>query len=136
MSLSFFEIAGDTVVVQVNGAANDKWYQGHVHFVREAEVALRFHGSFPKHGSVQCDVRFQVNRLPLRRQHQALCTNQYAPQLLFPQKTHVAASTTTPSEPSVTFYDPKIANNPRQVQAIKHILALPSTSHPFIIFGP
>jgi helicase MOV-10 len=122
--------------VQVNGAEDDRWYQGHVHLVREAEVALRFHGSFPKLPSVQCDVRFQVNRLPLRRQHQALCANHYAPQLLFPQQAHVATSTTTLSDHSMSFYDRKIANNPRQVQAINHILALPSTSTPFIIFGP
>lgn len=120
----------------MNGAALDKWYEGHVHYVRQAEVALCFHGSFPKNGTQQFDVRFQVNRVPLRRQHQALCANQYAPHLLFPGPTHVAFSMTTSTVPSITLCDRKIEKNPRQFQAIKHILALPQTSAPFIIFGP
>ncbi|KAH9983175.1 P-loop containing nucleoside triphosphate hydrolase protein [Russula compacta] len=87
-------IIGDTVLAQMNGAAHDRWYEGHVHYLRQAEVALRFHGSFPKDGTQQFDVRFQVNRVPLRRQHQALRANHYAPHLLFPGPTHARTGKT------------------------------------------
>ena len=86
----------------------------------------------------QLDVRFQLNRVTLRRQHQALCLNHRAPHLLFPSPTHVALPPGTLSQLSINLYDPKIANNARQFRAIKHILSLPptATSGPFIIFGP
>jgi helicase MOV-10 len=126
-------IPGDTILAQINGSLDDKWYEGHVHYVHEAEVGLRFNNAFHKHAMEQLDVRFQLNRVTLRRQHQALCAPQHAGHLLFPSPTHVALAR---PELSVTLYDPKIANNPRQFGAIKHILSLPSTSGPFIIFGP
>jgi len=75
-------------------------------------------------------------RVPLRRQHQALRANHHVPHLLFPQATHAAVSTATLSRQSISLYDRKIGNNPRQLQAIKQILALPPKSPPFIIFGP
>jgi helicase MOV-10 len=84
----------------------------------------------------QLDVRFQLNRVTLRRQHQALYADHRAPHLLFPASTHVALSSRTLSKVSINLYDPKITNNPRQFRAIKQILSLPATSGPFIIFGP
>jgi helicase MOV-10 len=129
-------ISGDTILVQMNGAANDRWYEGHVHFVHEAEVALRFHRSFPKNVTQQrFDVRFQLNRMPLRRQHQALRVVHHAVHLLFPLSTYIQSRTSS-TRNRLTLYDQKIANNPRQLGAIQRILALPSTSAPFIIFGP
>ncbi len=131
-------ILGDTILAKINESselADDKWFEGHVHYVHEAEVGLRFHYSFQEHAVAQeLDVRFQLNRVTLRRQHQALCANHYAPHLLFPP-THEAPLSTSADLP-VTLYDPKIANNVRQLQAVRQILSLPSTSAPYIIFGP
>lgn len=121
----------------MNRAVNDTWYEGHVHYVYEAEVALCFHRSFPRDAAQQrFDVRFQLNRVTLRRQHQALRAIPHAPHFLFPLPTHVAQSTTILSGNTRTLYDRKIANNPRQSWAIERILTLPPTSAPFIIFGP
>ncbi|KAI0293936.1 P-loop containing nucleoside triphosphate hydrolase protein [Russula brevipes] len=129
-------IIGDAILVKPSGAAGDKWFQGHVHYVRESEVALRFHQSFPKNATQPFDVRFQLGRIPIRRLHQSICDKHYPPHLLFPQQSHVVVSTRSLSRLSITLYDRKIANNTRQLQAIKQILTLPSTSAPFIIFGP
>jgi len=30
-------IIGDTIAVKKSGGADDKWFEGHVHYVREAE---------------------------------------------------------------------------------------------------
>lgn len=130
-------ILGDTVLARISGAADDNWYEGHVHNIHEAEVGLRFHDTFPKDAETQdLDVRFQLNRVTLRRQHQALCAEHHAGHLVFPPTNVDAVSESTLSELSVTLNDPKIASNPRQFRAIKEILSLPSTSPPYIIFGP
>jgi helicase MOV-10 len=34
------------MLVQEQGVTTGRWFEGHVHIVRETEVALRFHGSF------------------------------------------------------------------------------------------
>jgi helicase MOV-10 len=128
-------VPGDTVLVQMNGAAHDTWYEGHVHYVMEAQVALRFHPSFPKDVIQQrFNVRFQLNRMPLRRIHQALRVVHQPNHLLFPRPTHVQS--TISSGNTLSLYDRKISNNPRQLSAIERILTLPPTSAPFIIFGP
>jgi helicase MOV-10 len=124
-------ILGDAVLAKTNDYTDDKWYEGHVHYVHETEVGLRFHHSFQKVATQLLDVRFQVNRVTLRRQHQALCAEHHATNLLFPP-THVAEL----SEIPITLIDPKIESNSRQLRAIKQILSSPSTSAPYIIFGP
>ncbi|KAI0293934.1 P-loop containing nucleoside triphosphate hydrolase protein [Russula brevipes] len=129
-------LIGDIVLVKENGTMEDEWFEGHVHTVGHEEVGLWFHHSFPGHESRQFDVRFQLNRTVLRRQHQALRAEHHAPRLLFPESADVPASKATSSKASLTFHDPKIENNPRQFQAVEQILALPSNSAPFIIFGP
>jgi helicase MOV-10 len=121
----------------MSGAEHDTWYEGHVHYVRELQVALRFHRSFPKDVTqLRFDVRFQLNRIPLRRQYQTLRAVHHALHLLFPRPTHAVQSTTILSGNIHTLHDRKIANNPRQLWAIERILTLPSMSAPFIIFGP
>jgi helicase MOV-10 len=132
-------IPGDTILAKINESselADDRWYEGHVHYVHEAEVGLRFHYSFQEAAAQELDVRFQLNRVTLRRQHQALCANHFAPHLLFPP-TH-EAPLSMPSDLPITLYDPKIGNNVRQLWAVRQILSLPSssTSAPYIIFGP
>lgn len=44
--LLIFSIQGDFIPVQEQNAKNDRWFQGHVHTIRKAEVGLRFHTSF------------------------------------------------------------------------------------------
>ncbi len=133
--VTYLGISGDTVLAKINGSEDDTWYEGHVHYVHETEAGLRFENSFQKQAATQSlDVRFQLNRVTLRRQHQALFANHHAPHLLFPL---TQATLSASPELSMTLYDRKIANNFRQFCAIKHIIGLPSTvSAPYIIFGP
>jgi helicase MOV-10 len=131
--VTWLGILGDTILAKISESGDDRWYEGHVHHVHEAQVALRFHRSFERDTATQpLDVRFQVNRVTLRRQHQALYAEHHAAHLLFPPAP-VAAS---PEPSDLTLNDPKIANNYRQFQAIKQILSLPAMSAPYIIFGP
>lgn len=121
-----------------HGWAKGHWFEGHVHFVRLLEVGLKFHESFPGHNdNMRYNIRFKLNRLPLRRQHEAL-SSAFAPsRILFPQTRDILKS-----RPVVTaelqdwVYNPLIAGNAEQLQAVASIVQLPIGHAPFIVFGP
>lgn len=104
--------------------------------MRSEEVALRFAPSFKGWTAARTySIRFNFNRYPLRRQHQALHRPFKDDRVFFPLSVHLkplAAST-----PNVQpLYNPIIQGNPAQLLAVKSILRLPPGSHPFIVYGP
>jgi helicase MOV-10 len=121
-------------MVQPQGGADDRWFEGVVHDVRSESVGVQFARSFrPSPGST-FSVRFTFNRVPLRRQHQALHRSFAQGRVLFPIEAHVrppASQNTT-----LALFNNTILTNPAQLLAVKTVLALPPASHPFIIFGP
>ncbi|EPQ53711.1 P-loop containing nucleoside triphosphate hydrolase protein [Gloeophyllum trabeum ATCC 11539] len=128
-------LVGDRILVQRHGSEKGHWYEGHVHFVHRDYVGLRFHGSFPGHNAAQLyNVRFKLNRIPLRRQHQALDAAIRGEHLFFPSASHIAgfAAATQPFTP----YNTIIASNPSQMQAIRSIMSMKPVSVPFVVFGP
>ncbi|KDQ59997.1 hypothetical protein JAAARDRAFT_125682 [Jaapia argillacea MUCL 33604] len=128
-------LVGDQIHFQRIGVGKDKWYEGHVHFVTKAEAGLRFHTSFSAHSpSQRYNVRFKLNRIPLRRQHEALDTALSVDRLFFPQQVHVLSL--NPPPPTMRVYNNLIATNPPQVRAVTSILRLKPGSTPFIVFGP
>ncbi|KAF7291981.1 RNA helicase [Mycena indigotica] len=77
-------VIGDFIRVKHTGSEDGPWYEGRVHQVHQNHVSLRFGDEFSTYRGNKFDVRFTLNRLPLRRMHQAL-TNKSNPQrLLFP----------------------------------------------------
>jgi hypothetical protein len=102
--------------------------------VRQADVGLRFHGSFPGGPSTLHHVRFKLQRIPLRRQHQALDIAFTAERLLFPKTVYVkpARSIVHRIEP----FNALVAGNAPQLTAVKAIVNLGRGSVPFILFGP
>ena len=106
-----------------------------MHFVHQYEVGLQFHESFGGWTSDQkYHVRFKLNRVPVRRQHQALDTAFTQSRILFPNSSHF--SMTPGPRPPNTFFNSLIRSNPPQITAITGILNAPPGSLPFIIFGP
>lgn len=135
-------LKGDRILVQKHGETQDHWFEGFVHVLNKAEVGLRFdrRGSFNKQWSENqlFHVRFKLNRIPFRRQHQALDTAFQEDRVLFPTVQHAIlvprvrwTSTIIPR-----FHSRVIATNPQQVQAVTSIAKLPPGSPTFIIFGP
>lgn len=53
--------------------------------------------------------------------------------VLFPLGHHIAF---TASEPTMRLYNPLIAANAPQLQAVKSIVGQPAGSLPFVVFGP
>ncbi|KAA1476102.1 P-loop containing nucleoside triphosphate hydrolase protein [Dentipellis sp. KUC8613] len=128
-------LVGDRILVQRQGVDTGKWFEGHVHFVRQMEVGLRFHGSFPVPGlSQQHHVRFKLNRIPVRRQHQALDTAFISERILFPTEAHLPTSTLAARR--IAPFDRNIATNINQMKAVVAMMSLPPGSPPFLLFGP
>ena len=110
-----------------------------MHVVRQKEVGLRFDASFHKHHSrgAVFNVRFKLNRYPLRRQHQALDAAFAPERILFPTKAHLeseAFPSTSHIKPFV--YNPQVAANEAQLQAVATIVEQEPGAVPYIIFGP
>ncbi|KAJ7054531.1 P-loop containing nucleoside triphosphate hydrolase protein [Mycena amicta] len=120
-------LVGDRILVQKQGAADSgRWFEGGVHVVRQKEVGIRFHYSFPTAApSDLFAVRFKLNRYPLRRQHLALDSAFSEDRVLFPVSRHVPA-TLFPTTQSMKI----------KLQAVVSIVKRPPGSVPFIIFGP
>lgn len=131
MSLS----AGDRIFVQEEGATDGRWFEGHVHVLRQVEVGLCFHNSFHRYGEGRkFQVRFRLNRIPSRRQHQAMDTVFVEDRVLFPSTRHLPQKLVTDS--SMKLLNNLVATNPRQRQAVKSIVHAAPGSLPFVVFGP
>jgi helicase MOV-10 len=129
---------GDRILVQQHGTTDGRWYEGHVHAIRQLEVLLCFHSSFNRHPEGQrFHVRFKLNRIPLRRQHQALGSAFTEDRILFPLATHLTpGAVPTPRTASIRLYNKLISSNPPQLQAVTSICNLSPGSPPFVLFGP
>ena len=122
--------------MQERGGIAGRWFDGHVHIVRETEVALRFHGSFRDYAPDRLfHVRFRLNRIPIQRQHQALDAVFTDDRVLFPLVRHLPSSG-PPSAPRLQLYNTLISSNECQLQAVVSVVAQRPGSLPFVIFGP
>ncbi|KAG6877586.1 hypothetical protein C0993_005916 [Termitomyces sp. T159_Od127] len=131
-------LVGDRILVQMKGSTQGHWFEGGVHAVRKEEVNLRFDRSFRGWSRDQLyNVRFKLNRYPIRRQHQALDSAFSEERVLFPEPKHLLIKT-YPKQTDVRLRpaNPLIGKNAPQLQAIISIVKQPPGSPPFIIFGP
>lgn len=121
--------------MQKSGENTGRWFEGRVHVVRQAEVGLKFHSSFGWSPYQRYTARFKLNRIPLRRQHQALDTVFDQPRVLFPEEEHLRTTSRIPTG-GIRVTNPHIATNVPQMQAVASIVKLPKGSLPFVVFGP
>lgn len=124
--------------MQEQGGTAGRWFEGHVHIVRETEVALRFHGSFRAYApGRQFHVRFRLNRIPVQRQHQAIDAVFTEDRLLFPFVKHLpSGEPPSASRSALKVYNTLISSNEHQLQAVVSVVAQRPGSLPFVIFGP
>ncbi|KAJ7034547.1 P-loop containing nucleoside triphosphate hydrolase protein [Mycena alexandri] len=129
-------LVGDRILVQKHGSTVGHWYEGGVHVVRKEEVGLKFNSSFRAKAADLFNVRFKLNRYPLRRQHLALDTVFTEDRVLFPLPLHVPNVPYPRPNRILKVFNPLIATNAPQLQAVTSILKRPPGSVPFVIFGP
>ncbi|RXW22216.1 hypothetical protein EST38_g3643 [Candolleomyces aberdarensis] len=127
-------LVGDRILVQVQSERSGRWFEGHVHVLRQNEVGLRFHTTFTGWSESKLyDIRFKLNRIVLRRQHQALDSAFEEDRVLFPEARHAGAIEYTWK---IAPYNPLIASNECQMDAVKSIVHQGPGGVPFIVFGP
>nr|VWP00270.1 Adenylate cyclase [Ganoderma boninense] len=128
---------GDAIKVQAADGSDERTYEGFVHDVYMETIRVSFHGSFKGVGR-RYNVSFQLNRIPLRRQHQALNSSPPNPQrFLFPTPGHEGLERALEhNEHPITLFNPLIGTNPAQLLAVKSILQLRPKSAPFGLWGP
>ncbi|KAJ6608247.1 P-loop containing nucleoside triphosphate hydrolase protein [Mycena sp. CBHHK59/15] len=131
-------LVGDRILVQKHGTALGHWFEGGVHTVRKEEVGLRFSASFRTASPAErFTVRFKLNRYPMRRQHQAMDTAFSEDRVLFPLSAHVPrVSYPTQARAQLRVFNPLIAANAPQLQAVVSIVRRAPGSVPFVVFGP
>ena len=125
---------GDRILVQEVDAPEGRWYEGYVHVVRQAEVGLRFHTSFGWSPTQRYHIRFKLNRIPVKRQHQAMDTVFTEDRVLFPVSKHILNP--RPKEMRINLFNLLIKDNPAQLRAVNCIVNQRAGSHPFVVFGP
>jgi helicase MOV-10 len=125
-------------LVQKRGEPSGRWFEGRVHVVRKEDVGLRFHMSFTGWTrSQRYKIRFKLNRVPLRRQHQALAMAFSPDRLLFPEEDHILdRNYRLQADVRLRPYNRFIGNNPLQLQAVISIAYQQPGSLPFAVFGP
>ncbi|KAH9930534.1 P-loop containing nucleoside triphosphate hydrolase protein [Epithele typhae] len=129
-------VVGDIILAQALRKADSTGptHRGFVHIVRNEDICVSFHSSFD--GASRYNIRFEYNRIPLRRQHQALSVPSLSAQrLLFPHLDDQGILS-TPQPDNITTFNPLVALNSAQLQAVKLIVSLQPVAPPFVIFGP
>ncbi|KAG8981810.1 hypothetical protein FRB90_006978, partial [Tulasnella sp. 427] len=115
-----------------------RWFEGRVHVVQEREVGLRFHERFTYIKGEPCEARFTVPRIPLRRMHLAVNSEFSPDRVLFPDSSHIL-NLRRPSPRAMKdmrVFNPQIASNPPQLEAVTAIVNRPPGGVPFVIWGP
>lgn len=130
-------LVGDYILVKHNDSTSTNWYKGCVHKVCANHVSLRFSSDFSTYKGIVFDVRFVLNRLPLRRAHQALVLKVDLTRLLFPKAEHIIAGPVTNDQiNAISPINRAIGGDLEQRTAVAAILNLRRGSMPFVIFGP
>lgn len=109
-----------------------------MHQVHQNHVSLRFGDEFSTYKGRKFDVRFTLNRLPLRRMHQALTNESRQARLLFPEAKHVAPKRRCSDDQlaAIVPINRLIGEDHEQLETVAAILNRPKGSVPFVVFGP
>ncbi|KAH7334376.1 P-loop containing nucleoside triphosphate hydrolase protein [Rhizoctonia solani] len=130
-------IVSDLVAIRkpaLNPNSKTPVYGGFVTEVQRSDVIMQLHGEFPHVVNQEWEVRFTVNRLVLRRMHDAISkTTSGSERLVFPGESHKKRRVPLPPRLSI---DRRFDSNERQRQAVEQIVGLGPGDIPFIIFGP
>ncbi|CAG7847798.1 Probable RNA helicase SDE3; AltName: Full=Silencing defective protein 3 [Serendipita indica DSM 11827] len=130
-------IIGDRILVKHHGSPKPHWWEGFVYKIRLNDVGLRFNNKFNAFKGQRFDVRFCLNRLTLRRMHQALDSGGLCERLLFPSEEHIQNRKPSPGTiQTLNMVNRNISTNPAQSLAVTAIRNLSPGSPPFVVFGP
>ncbi|KAG8931375.1 hypothetical protein FRC02_002809 [Tulasnella sp. 418] len=132
-------LRGDHIEIRLK-QKQDVVYEGLVETIQDLRVGLLFHQDFRRdwQPGALCEVRFMINRIPLRRMHQALDLPFLPRRLLFPDQADFDGIS-RPTQHQIDQIQPKnsqLKSNPPQMEAVTAIVNQPQGAPPFVIFGP
>ncbi|KZT64423.1 P-loop containing nucleoside triphosphate hydrolase protein [Daedalea quercina L-15889] len=129
---------GDKLLVCKYEAA-EVWHQAIVHEVQPEGVVLHINPKFSLRSSREpVNIRFQLNRMPWRRRHQAVALDDRQARLLFPavEDASLLRHPTAADIDAFQFKDTSLVDNYEQKVVVSAITNAPPGSVPFVIFGP
>lgn len=135
-------LVGDYILVSHAGPEETlntrTWYEGRVHEVHAQHVSLYFSDSFSVFRGTKFDVRFKLNRLTLRRMHQALKNKYDPPRLLFPGPEHIqdTVRVTAGQIAVIRPFSRPVGEDEEQMETVAAIVNQKPGSVPFVVFGP
>lgn len=135
-------LVGDYILVSHAGPEETlntrTWYEGRVHEVHAQHVSLYFSDSFSVFRGTKFDVRFKLNRLTLRRMHQALKNKFDPPRLLFPGPEHIqdTVRVTAGQIAGIRPFSRPVGEDEEQMETVAAIVNQKPGSVPFVVFGP
>lgn len=130
-------LVGDFILVKHQDSESTPWFKGCVHEIFVDYVSLRFSSTFSTYKGTKFDVRFVLNRLPLRRMHQVLTLKVDSSRLIFPEPEHINSMLISNDQlDAITPRNRIIGADHEQLLAVASIVNLPPGSAPFVIFGP
>ncbi|XP_028308972.1 putative helicase mov-10-B.1 isoform X2 [Gouania willdenowi] len=112
-------------------------YWGSVHSVQHNSVKIKFFKSMDQFvEGMKFNVEFTVKNLIMRLQHRALelAYEDRLMSVLFPNPKHCGQQHN--ELPKLRLFNTQVEDNPRQYQAIQHIMAGSSRPAPYLIYGP
>lgn len=131
-------LVGDIVCVRHTDTVENIWHEGIVHEIGATTVQLRFDNKFSVYKGTRFDVRFVLNRMPLRRMHQAVTSPNNPERILFPSTVH-AGNHAIPAANQIrdiNLVNRKVDGDDEQYQTVLALLNRPPGNIPFVLFGP
>lgn len=110
---------------------------GFVHKVRNDGVRVSLSYKFPYMPGLTYDIDFTLNRMPMRRQHQAVLSNvPNRERILFPTWCLLEGAAPGLPLPRFTPFNRHVGRNGPQTAAVDRILKMAPGSPPFVVYGP
>lgn len=133
---------GDFVLL--DDLMSDHQYEGRIHNIEsqfrrnftEFILTLGMPQTFNIYRNANFNVRFKLNRMPLRRMHAAVSSTYKPERLLFPKRNNVITGPQLPADALEPMFNHRIADDPQQLQTVSSIVRQSPGSAPFIIYGP
>ena len=130
-------LKGDKIFVMTSSDPHGREFEGYVNQIQEKNVHLAFAGPFRQLHvrNMKFDVRFTLNRYPLRNMHRAVSlAGDNILRTLFPTVEMLPATQT--ALPNIRCFNQLIESNEKQLMAVRHIVAGSSGPVPYVVFGP
>ena len=124
-------------LLRINLLGKSKTWQGRAEKIEQEDVHLDLDASFPYISGQKVEVRFVLNRSPLRFFHQGVKETSHLPtSILFPMPNDTLGALSEPRHYSGDILSSNVRQNDAQRTAVQAVVEGVHRSVPYVIFGP